>query len=248
MGRIKLTIEYDGSEYVGWQRQQNGRSIQEEVEICLEKLFKAQIKTYVSGRTDAGVHAFEQIAHFDLKKSNMETKKISNALNYLLKKSKNKITILKSEDVSETFHSRFSVKKKIYLYKILNRSTPSFILENRVWHFPRLLNISKMKEASKVLTGKKNFNAFRSINCQAKTSIRSLEAIKIKKNKSNIEIRVFGKSFLHNQVRIIVGTLVNVGVGKWDCNKVLEILKSKDRTKAGPTAPSCGLYLEKVTY
>ena len=248
MGRIKLTIEYDGSEYVGWQRQQNGRSIQEEVEICLEKLFKAQIKIYVSGRTDAGVHAFEQIAHFDLKKSNMETKKISNALNYLLKKSKNKITILKSEDVSETFHSRFSVKKKIYLYKILNRSTPSFILENRVWHFPRLLNISKMKEASKVLTGKKNFNAFRSINCQAKTSIRSLEAIKIKKNKSNIEIRVFGKSFLHNQVRIIVGTLVNVGVGKWDCNKVLEILKSKDRTKAGPTAPSCGLYLEKVTY
>tara|TARA_B100000963_G_scaffold78988_1_gene67089 strand:- start:786 stop:1532 length:747 start_codon:yes stop_codon:yes gene_type:complete len=248
MGRIKLTIEYDGSEYVGWQRQQNGRSIQEEVEICLEKLFKAQIKIYVSGRTDAGVHAFEQIAHFDLKKSNIETKKISNALNYLLKKSKNKITILKSEEVSETFHSRFSVKKKIYLYKILNRSTSSFILENRVWHFPRLLNISKMKEASKVLTGKKNFNAFRSINCQAKTSIRSLEEIKIKKNKSNIEIRVFGKSFLHNQVRIIVGTLVNVGVGKWDCNKVLEILKSKDRTKAGPTAPSCGLYLEKVTY
>ena len=112
MGRIKLTIEYDGSEYVGWQRQQNGRSIQEEVEICLEKLFKAQIKIYVSGRTDAGVHAFEQIAHFDLKKSNIETKKISNALNYLLKKSKNKITILKSEEVSETFHSRFSVKKK----------------------------------------------------------------------------------------------------------------------------------------
>ena len=105
-----------------------------------------------------------------------------------------------------------------------------------------------MKEASQVLIGKNDFNAFRSINCQAKTSIRSLEAIKIKKNKDNIEIRVFGKSFLHNQVRIIIGTLVNVGIGKWDDETVLEILKSKDRTKAGPTAPSCGLYLEKVTY
>ena len=248
MGRIKLTIEYDGSEYVGWQKQQNGRSIQEEIEICLEKLFNSKIKIYVSGRTDAGVHAFGQIAHFDLKKSHIETKKISNALNYLLKKSKNKITILKSEKVSAIFHSRFSVKKKIYLYKILNRSTPSFIQENRVWHFPRLLNTGKMKEASHVLIGKKDFNAFRSINCQAKTSIRSLEAIKIKKNNDNIEIRVFGKSFLHNQVRIIIGTLVNVGIGKWDDEKVLEILKSKDRTKAGPTAPSCGLYLEKVTY
>ena len=130
----------------------------------------------------------------------------------------------------------------------MNRSTPSFILENRVWHFPRLLDTGKMKEASQVLIGKKDFNAFRSINCQAKTSIRSLEAIKIKKNKDNIEIRVFGKSFLHNQVRIIIGTLVNVGIGKWDDEKVLEILKSKDRTRAGPTAPSCGLYLEKVTY
>lgn len=248
MRRIKLTIEYDGSDYVGWQRQQNGRSIQEEIEICLNKLFNSKIKIYVSGRTDAGVHAFGQIAHFDVEKSHIEIKKISNALNYLLKKSKNKITILKSEKVSSMFHSRFSVKKKIYLYKIFNRSTPSFILENRVWHFPRLLNTSNMKEASQVLIGKNDFNAFRSINCQAKTSVRSLEAIKIKKNKFNIEIRVFGKSFLHNQVRIITGTLVNVGIGKWDYKRVLEILKSKDRTKAGPTAPSCGLYLEKVTY
>ncbi len=248
MERVKLTIEYYGSNYVGWQKQKNGKSIQEEIESCLEKLFKVKIQIFVSGRTDAGVHALAQIAHFDLEKSNIKITKISFALNYFLKKTNNQITILKSEKVSSSFDSRFSVKQKTYLYKILNRSTPSFILENRVWYFPRKLNITRMKDSSEVLIGKKDFNAFRSINCQAKTSLRSITKIKIKKSKDNVEIRVLGRSFLHNQVRIIVGTLVNVGIEKWNKKKVLKILESKDRNNAGPTAPSCGLYLEEVSY
>ncbi len=248
MERVKLTIEYYGSNYVGWQRQKNGKSVQGEIESCLEELFQSKIQIFVAGRTDAGVHALGQIAHFDLEKSNIKISKISFAINHLLKKTKNQITILKSEKVSSLFHSRFSVKKKTYLYKILNRSTSSFILENRVWYFPRKLNINKMIDSSELFIGKKDFSAFRSINCQAKTSVRSITNLKIKKIKDSIEIRVVGKSFLHNQVRIIVGTLINIGIEKWNKNKILKILKSKDRKNAGPTAPPCGLYLEKIIY
>ncbi len=248
MIRIKLTIEYDGSNYVGWQKQKNGRSVQQQIEDCLEKLFKEKINIYGAGRTDAGVHALGQVAHFDLNNLNIDEKKISLAINYLLKKNENKISILNSEKISQNFDSRFSVKKKTYLYKILNRTTASFILEGKVWFIAKRLNLDLMKKASKVLIGKFDFNAFRSIHCQAKISERSIKDIKIKKSKDCIEIRVIGRSFLHNQVRIIVGTLVNVGKGVWDQKKTLTILESKNRQNAGPTAPACGLYLEKITY
>ena len=248
MNRVKLIIEYDGSNYVGWQKQKNGKSIQQEIESCLEKLFDETIPIYVSGRTDAGVHAFGQVAHFDINNPGIEISKIYSALNYLLKKSDNQIVILRSDKVSSLFDSRFSVKKKTYLYRIFNRTTPSSIFKNRVWFIPQKLNIEKMKQSSKVLIGNYDFSAFRSINCQAKNPQRSIKDIKIQKKKNLIEIRVIGKSFMHNQVRIIVGTLINSGLERWDKKEVKKILNSKDRKNAGPTAPAHGLYLEKIMY
>ncbi len=248
MTRIKLTIEYDGSYYLGWQKQNSGKTVQREIEKSLEILFGREINIYVAGRTDAGVHALGQVVHFDVVQSKMEYKKISLALNYLLKKNKNKISILKSEKVVKSFDSRFSVKNKIYLYKILNRASPSYVHEKRVWFITKKLDLETMKQSSNHLVGKFDFNAFRSTQCQAKTSIRSIDKIKIKKEKDLIQIRVLGRSFLHNQVRIIIGTLVNVGKGIWDDKKIVNILNSKDRRNAGPTAPPHGLYLEKINY
>ncbi len=245
--RIKLLIEYDGTDYVGWQKQKNGKSIQEEIEICLRELFQQEVSIHVAGRTDAGVHAFGQVAHFDINKK-FDIKRLNLALNNFLKKRKNKITILKCKKVSDSFHARFSAKKKIYLYKILNRSTNSHLLEKRVWFFPSNLNITAMRESSLPLVGNHDFSAFRSTDCQAKKTIRSIDSIRISKRKDLVEIRVRGKSFLHNQVRIIVGTLVRVGNGFWNTRKIKEIINSKDRKNAGPTAPPEGLYLEKIFY
>ena len=248
MNRFKLTIEYDGSGYIGWQKQKKGKSIQEEIEKSLLQLFDEEIKLFGAGRTDSGVHAIGQVAHFDIKKIKINEKKIALAINYILRKTSNRISILKAEEVSKSFDSRFSVKNKTYLYKIFNRQIRSFLVEKRAWFVPKRLNVLLMNKASKVLIGKFDFNAFRSVDCQSKSSIRSIENIKIKKNINNIEIRVVGKSFLHNQVRIIVGTLVNVGKKIWNEENVTNILESKNRINAGPTAPAHGLYLEKIEY
>ncbi len=248
MRRIKLLIEYDGSDYVGWQKQKNGKSIQEEIENCLEKIFSEGITLYVSGRTDAGVHALGQVAHFDISSTKIKISKLNLAINSFLKKNNNKITILESSEVEKSFHARFSVKKKTYLYKILNRKTDSYLLKNKLWFIPVKLNTDKMKKSAKFLEGKHDFSAFRSANCQAQETIRSIEKIIIKKQRDFVDLKVHGRSFMHNQVRIIVGTLINVGKGKWDEKRIKEILKSQDRKKAGPTAPPHGLYLEKISY
>ena len=248
MFRVKLVVEYDGSNYVGWQRQNNGKSIQEEIEKSLKKIFNENIEITVAGRTDAGVHAFGQVAHFDLKKKNIDENKIYKAINFFLKHNDNNITVLSSKFEHQNFHSRFSVKKKIYLYKIHNRETNSHLLSKRVWFVPQKISIIKMKRAAKFLIGKHDFNAFRSSNCQAKKTLRSIDGITISKKDSCIEIRVKGKSFMHNQVRIIVGTLIKVGINKLDEECVKKILRSKNRNRAGPTAPAEGLYLEKIIY
>ena len=246
--RIKLIIEYDGSNYVGWQNQKNGKSIQGEIEKALSELFNEKIKLSGAGRTDAGVHAIGQVAHFDIDDKILDTQKLYRSINYILSKNDNKITILKSSIENNNFHSRFSVRKKKYIYKILNRSTKSYLHEKKVWYIPIKLDLEKMIKASSFLVGKFDFNAFRSSHCQASQSVRSIEKIIIKKSKEIIHLNFLGKSFLHNQVRIMVGTLVNVGQGKIEAEKVKEILDSKDRTKAGPTAPADGLYLEKIFY
>jgi len=178
----------------------------------------------------------------------IDENKIYKAINFFLKKNNNSITVLSSKYVSRSFHSRFSVKKKIYLYKIHNRETNSHLLSKRVWFIPQTVVITKMKRAAKFLIGKHDFSAFRSINCQAKITSRSIDKIIISKKYDCIEIRVEGKSFMHNQVRIIVGTLIKVGINKLNELSVKEILNSRDRKRAGPTAPAEGLYLEKIIY
>ncbi len=248
MPRIKLKIEYDGTEYVGWQAQRNGVSIQGEIEESLKQIFNQEIKLYVAGRTDAGVHALSQVAHFDIENLSIETDKIFKALNFFLKKKKNKITVLESKIVNKNFHSRFSVRKKYYLYQVFNRETQSYIQENKVWFIPQKINIERMKNASNFFLGKNDFNAFRSIDCQAKSSIRTIDEIKIKKESDFIKLRISGKSFLHNQVRIMVGTLIQVGKEILKETDIKRIIQSKDRRNAGPTAPPSGLYLEKIFY
>ena len=248
MFRIKLIIEYDGSNYVGWQRQENGKSVQGEIESSLKKIFNENIELTVAGRTDAGVHAFGQVAHFDLKKKKIDDNKIHKAINFFLKKNNNSITVISSKYVSQNFHSRFSVERKIYLYKIHNRETNSHLLSKRVWFVPQKVILAKMKRAAKFLIGKHDFSAFRSTHCQAKMTSRSIDKIIISKKYDCIEIRVEGKSFMHNQVRIIVGTLIKVGINKLNELSVKEILNSRDRKRAGPTAPAEGLYLEKIIY
>ena len=248
MPRIKIKIEYDGTNYVGWQAQRNGVSIQGEIEDSLRKIFNQEIKLYVAGRTDAGVHALSQVAHFDIEKLSIKSEKIFRALNFFLKKKKNKITILESKIVDKNFHSRFSAKKKYYLYQILNRNTQSYIHENKVWFMPQKINIERMKNASEYFLGKNDLNAFRSVDCQANSSIRTIDEIKIKKESDFVKFRISGKSFLHNQVRIMVGTLIEVGKEVLKETDIKRIIQSKDRKNAGPTAPSSGLYLEKIIY
>ncbi len=248
MPRIKLKIEYDGTNYVGWQAQRNGVSIQGEIEDSLKKIFNQKIKLYVAGRTDAGVHALGQVAHFDIERLSIKTENIFRALNFFLKKKKNKITILESSIVNKNFHSRFSVKKKHYLYQIFNRNTQSYIHENKVWFIPQRINIERMKDASEYFLGRNDLNAFRSVDCQARSSIRTIDEIKIRKESDFIKLRISGKSFLHNQVRIMVGTLMEVGKETLKETDIKKIIQSKDRKNAGPTAPPSGLYLEKIIY
>ena len=248
MIRIKLLIEYNGEDYVGWQSQRDGKSIQNEIEKSLEEIYDTKIKLIVAGRTDAGVHALGQVAHFDLGDNKIPHEKIFKALNSNLRKRVNKITILKSTAVSSNFHARFSAKKKTYLYQILNRQSISYLQNKSSWFFPIPLDIEKMSSAATHLLGMHDFNAFRSIHCQSNNTVRSIDSISIKKQQKLISMRVKGKSFLHNQIRIIVGSIVMVGEGKWDINKIKSVLESKDRKTAGPTAPPHGLYLEKIIY
>ena len=245
--RIKLFIEYDGTNYVGWQKQNNGKSIQEEIENSLFKIFEKKIDLFVAGRTDSGVHAKNQVAHFDID-SKINPLKIRSAINFFLKKSDNRISILDSKEVKNTFHARFSAKKRTYSHKVLNRKSSSPLLKNRMWFIPYKLDLISMREAASFLIGTHDFNSFRSTHCQANSSIRSIKKIAILKKEDIIIFSISAQSFLHNQVRIIVGSLINVGRNYWEKEKILEILEKKDRTFAGPTAPPFGLYLENIDY
>ena len=244
---IKLLIEYDGTNYCGWQKQKNGVSIQGEIEKSLNKIFNKEINIFVAGRTDAGVHAIGQVAHFDM---NLDFKfsKILPALNHHLAKNNNKIIIKKTYKENKNFHSRFSAKERIYEYRIINRKTPRPLEFNREWHIPYFLDIFKMEKAAKLLTGKHDFNGFRSGQCQSSSSIRSIKSIDLKKVGYKITITFRAKSYLHNQVRIMMGSLVNVGRNFWDTEQIKKILNTKKRIDAGPTAPPYGLYLKKIIY
>jgi tRNA pseudouridine38-40 synthase len=247
MIRYKITVEYDGTNYVGWQKQsdQPNRSIEEILEKAIFELSQTRVKIIGSGRTDAGVHAIAQVAHFDLEK-NFEEFKITLALNHYLKSSD--IAILSCKKIDKNFHSRFDAKMSHYHYLISNRAAPPKLLKNRIWHIPVKLEIDEMRKAASYLIGKHNFSAFRDKECQAKSPIKTIDNITITKNNDEILIAISAESFLHHMIRNIAGTLMWAGSGKIKAEAIKEILESCDRTKSGPNAPACGLYFAGVDY
>jgi len=247
MPRIKLTIEYDGTDFVGWQKQENGISVQGLVEDALRKVIGQKANLHVAGRTDAGVHAIRQVAHLDCAAmQRLKIENLSEAINFYIKNYP--VSILSAEKVTKKFHARFSAKYRVYLYRISNRKSKVALDRNRVWLLKKPLNIITMKKAAKFLIGRHDFNSFRSVHCQARSSIKSLEAVEINRKQEELRITVTAPSFLHHQVRIIVGTLKMVGEGKLKSGDMLTILEGCDRKLAGPTAPANGLYFVEAKY
>lgn len=245
MFRYKITLEYDGTGFVGWQKQDGERSIQETLAEAVKGLCGVDTEIVGAGRTDAGVHALGQVAHFDVPKEYTEFA-VVNALNFYLTGSG--IVVLKAEFVKEDFHARFSAKERSYIYRILNKRTPTALDKMRVWHVPLPLNIERMQKAADNLLGYHDFSSFRAAECQAKSPLKTLDEIKILKEGDEVRLFIRARSFLHNQVRIITGTLVDVGLSKKTPEDVKKILEAKDRTLAGQTAPAYGLYLNSVLY
>jgi len=245
MQRYKLKIEYDGTSFVGWQFQKNGLSIQEVLQQAIFNLSKEKVIVTGAGRTDSGVHALEQIAHFDLGKR-IEKKKFLPGLNQHI--GNKPITILKINKTNKKFHSRFDAKKRTYQYIIINRQSPLTLQKNKAWHIQKKLNIEEMKKAVKVLLGTHDFSTFRASSCGAKSPVKTMEKIFIKKSKDKITLNFTSKSFLQQQVRSMVGCIKYLGVGKWNIEEFKKSFKSKNRLKCAPPAPACGLYLKKIKY
>ncbi len=243
--RFKITLEYDGTPYVGWQAQENGPSVQGAIEKAIFGFSGEKLRLQAAGRTDAGVHALGQVAHFDLEKD-MSANKVMAALNAHLKGQA--ISIVNTEEVDKTFEARFGAIKRHYLYRILNRRGPPALMQNRVWWVPKKLNAEKMAEAATIFIGKHDFTTFRSIHCQAKSPIKTLDEFKVVQTGEEMHFYVSARSFLHHQVRSMVGSLKLVGEGKWTRADLKAALEAKDRTKVGFNAPPNGLYLTRVDY
>lgn len=245
MTRWKITIEYDGGPFVGWQRQAEGVSVQGSVEAAIEKFSQEKATLYGAGRTDSGVHALAQVAHFEITKE-VGADTVRDALNFHLKALP--IAILSAEVVDNTFNARVSATARHYRYRILNRRSPAALLIGRVWHLPQSLNVEAMHDAAQLLVGHHDFTSFRATSCQSKSPLKTLDRLTVTRNADEIIIEASARSFLHHQMRNFVGTLKLVGDGKWSRQDVKEALNAKHRAAAGPTAPSDGLYLLRVDY
>ncbi len=244
MHNYKIIVEYDGTNFVGWQQQENGQSIQATLQEAALKLSGEKVTIFGAGRTDSGVHAYGQVASFTINKK-IETDVIRDGLNQHLRP--HQISVQKAELVDSEFHARFSATKRWYEYKIINRRPPLTIDTNRAWCVYKKINVDKMKTESSSFLGKHDLNAFRSAHCQSKSSVKTIENIHIKNEGDQIIFNVCAKSFLHSQVRIMVGTLVDIAKG--NINKtIIDIINSKNREIAGQTAPAHGLYLKKIDY
>ncbi|MDB9760780.1 tRNA pseudouridine(38-40) synthase TruA [Pelagibacteraceae bacterium] len=242
----QIIIEYDGTNFVGWQIQKNGRTIQEAIQKILSKTLKQKTILYGSGRTDSGVHAIAQSAHFITKKNIDNKFTFLSTLNFFL--NKKKISILKIKKKHQNFHARYSAKKRTYKYIIINRFAPLSLDTNKAWHVKSFLNITLMKKAAKLLHGTKNFSTYRSSSCGAKSPIRTLEKVTIVMKENRIIIMFKSKSFLQQQVRSMVGCLKFVAEKKWTIKKFRVVMNSKKRINCAPPAPARGLYLFKVKY
>ena len=246
MYRYQILIEYVGTNFVGWQIQSKGKSIQKLIQTKLSKLLKEKVFLAGSGRTDSGVHAVEQSAHFDCKKEIQNLDKFLKSINHFVNHMHVSIISIKKKDIN--FHARFSAKQRIYKYVILNRLSRPSIEKERGWHIIKELDISLMKKGAKKLLGTKDFSTFRSSSCSAKSPIRTMKSIKIKSFKGRIEIQFKSQSFLQQQVRSMVGCLKYLAEEKWSLKKFDLVFKSKKRILCAPPAPPEGLFLEKVIY
>jgi len=246
MYRYQILIEYVGTNFIGWQIQSKGKSIQKLIQKKLSKLLKEKVNLVGSGRTDAGVHAIEQSAHFDCKKEIQNLDKFLKSINHFVNNMAISIIDIKKKKLN--FHARFSAKQRVYKYVILNRLSRPSIEKERGWHIIKELDVLLMKKGTKKLLGTKDFSTFRSSSCNAKSPIKTIKTIKIKSTKGRIEIQFKSQSFLQQQVRSMVGCLKYLGEKKWDLKKFNIVLKSKKRTHCAPPAPAEGLFLEKVIY
>ena len=246
MHKYQILIEYVGTSFVGWQIQSKGKSIQKLIQTKISRLLKEKILLIGSGRTDSGVHAIEQSAHFECKKEIQNLDKFLKSVNHFV--NNKDVSIIKIKKRNINFHARFSAKQRIYKYIILNRLSRPSIEKGKGWHIIKELDISLMKKGAKKLIGTKDFSTFRSSSCNAKSPIRTMKSIKIKSINGRIEIQFQSQSFLQQQVRSMVGCLKYLAEKKWDLKKFELIIKSKKRTLCAPPAPAEGLFLEKVIY
>ena len=246
MHRYQILIEYVGTNFIGWQIQSKGQSIQKLIQIKVSKLLKEKINLVGSGRTDSGVHAVEQSAHFDCKKKIKNLDKFLQSINFFLNVKLISITNIKNKSLN--FHARFSAKQRIYTYVIFNRISRPSIEKNRGWHIRKKLDLKLMEKGAKKLLGTNDFSTFRSSSCNAKSPIKTIKSIKIKEVKNKIQIQFKSQSFLQQQVRSMVGCLKYLAEKKWNLKQFESVFKSKKRTLCAPPAPAHGLFLEKVIY
>ena len=246
MHRYQILIEYVGTNFIGWQIQPKGKSIQKLIQTKLSKLLREKILLIGSGRTDSGVHAIEQSAHFECKKEIKNLDKFLKSLNHFVNDMNVSIINIKKRNIN--FHARFSAKERIYKYVIFNRFSRPSIEKERGWHIIKELDISLMKRGAKKLLGTKDFSTFRSSSCNALSPIKTMKSIKIKSFRGKIEIQFRSQSFLQQQVRSMVGCLKYLAEKKWDLKKFNSVFKSKKRTLCAPPAPAEGLFLEKIIY
>lgn len=245
MPRYKLTIEYDGAGYSGWQRQDSAPSVQQVLEEAALALNGEPVVVIGAGRTDAGVHATGQVAHLDLRKD-LRADKVRDALNAHLRP--HPVSILNSEDAAPDFHARFDATSRSYVYRIVNRRSDLALDRNRAWRVPVQLDADAMHAAAQALVGRHDFSTFRYAMCQADTPVKTLTSIRVMRHADEVVVETSARSFLHRQVRSMVGSLVEVGRGKVPVHWIGDILKAADRTLCGPVAPSEGLYLAAVGY
>jgi tRNA pseudouridine38-40 synthase len=242
--RYKLTIEYCGTGFVGWQRQPNGLSIQEALETAFRRFCGERVTLFGAGRTDAGVHALAQVAHVDLARE-ASPDEIRGAVNHHLKP--HAISVLTVEPVSPEFDARLSATSRYYLYRLLNRRAPPALERHRVWHVAPALDVAEMQEGARHLVGHHDFTTFRDSQCQAKSPIKTLDTLDVSRHGQEIQIAARARSFLHHQVRNMVGTLKLVGLGRWQPADIAMALAARDRRAGGPTAPAEGLVLVAVS-
>ena len=246
MFRYQILIEYVGTSFRGWQIQKKGKTIQGLIQEKISKLLKQKITLYGSGRTDTGVHAIEQSAHFDSKNRLLQTNRFLKSINHFL--NKEGVTILKIRKRNNNFHARFSAKMRIYKYIIINRLSGPVLDKDKGWHVMKKLDLATMKKGAKKLIGTKDFSTFRASSCRAKSPIKTMKFVRIKSSKNKIEIEFRSQSFLQQQVRSMVGCLKYLGENKWSLKKFESIMKSKKRVLCAPPAPPEGLFLSRVIY